>query len=274
MMVSAVTGERVVEEGYQSTPSRQFIYQMHMASYKFVSSLCEGKNVLDFGCGSGYGSSYLADHAKSIIGVDVDEEAVKQAKSKYKNTKLNFMAINPDEEVPIASSTFDLVISFQVIEHVFNEKLYVQEARRLLKDGGKFIVITPDRKHRLIGLQNPWNRWHVREYSNATLSTAVGASFQIEKMLFMTSGGKYLENELRRYKINKYALLPFTLPGIPYIVRKKLLSAVHSIADVVSRIVKEEKSVEKLDPISADCIDFVEDDTYSLNLVCVAEKSN
>lgn len=67
-------------------------------------------------------------------------------------------------KLPVDSDSFDVVISFQVIEHVEDDKNFVSEAKRVLKPGGRLIITTPNRIYRLKPGEKPWNRFHVREY--------------------------------------------------------------------------------------------------------------
>lgn len=223
------SGERVIEDAYRNSLGGYVIYLMHMASYRFARSYCAGCRVLDLGCGSGYGAASLADTANSIVAVDVSAEAVAFASARYQAPNLSFHRIDAEEPLPFANQEFDVVLSFQVIEHVVDEATYLREARRVLKPGGVMIIVTPDRALRLLPLQKPWNRWHVREYSSAALQRIVAPWFRIESMLRMGAADEIAHVETRRYRWAKWALLPVTLPFIPEPVRRWALDAVHRL---------------------------------------------
>src|SRR3546814_10011371 len=72
----APTGERVIEDAYHRSTGAYVIYIMHAASYSFAMKFCEGKRVIDLGCGSGYGSARIAGNAAHVEGVDISEEEV------------------------------------------------------------------------------------------------------------------------------------------------------------------------------------------------------
>jgi SAM-dependent methyltransferase len=116
----------------------------HMARYTFAARLSRGKRVLDAGCGAGYGSAELALAASSVIGVDVAAEAVEFARANYQSANLEFAQASCTS-LPYGDGSFDLVVAFEVIEHLENWREFLQEARRVLAPGGQFIVSTPNK---------------------------------------------------------------------------------------------------------------------------------
>lgn len=94
-------------------------------------------NVLDIGTGSGHMASYFGKHAREVHSVDVVDE--RRIKNGYKYTKVN------SEVLPFEDSTFDIVISNHVIEHVTDQQKHLDEIFRVLKKGGYVYVATPSR---------------------------------------------------------------------------------------------------------------------------------
>lgn len=225
------TGERVIEDAYQSSLPAYTIYAMHAASYRFVEDLCAGKRVLDLGCGSGYGSHRIAGVAREVQGVDIAADAVAYARQKFHHPNLNFQQIVAGQPVPFADGYFDVVLSFQVIEHVHDDNGYLLEAKRLLRPGGTLVVITPDRQLRLLPGQKPWNRWHLREYSMQQLLRRLQPHFKISQALRMGAPWPVAATEIRRYRLTKWLTLPATLPFIPDAMRVAALNLVHWLAD-------------------------------------------
>lgn len=137
------TGERYIPEAFDDAEN---ISQMHLERYKFAYNYVRGKNVLDIACGEGYGSDLLSNIASNVIGVDIDNEAVGNAKNKYKKENLKFLVGGVDK-IPLEDGSVDVLVSFETIEHVnFKKQLsFLKEVDRVLKKDSLFIVSTPDK---------------------------------------------------------------------------------------------------------------------------------
>jgi len=133
------TGERVI-------PGQVDIDLMneHLARYAFAARLARGKRVLDAGCGTGYGSAELAKTAAAVLGVDVAAEAVSFAREHYRLPNLSFEQ-GSCTALPHANGCFDLVVAFEVIEHLEAWREFLFEVRRVLSASGQFIVSTPNK---------------------------------------------------------------------------------------------------------------------------------
>ncbi len=136
----------------------------HLARYAFAARLAHGKRVLDAGCGAGYGSAELARQADSVTGADLAAEAVDFARAHYRLPNLAFEQASCDR-LPHPDACFDLVVAFEVIEHLEDWREFLQEARRVLAPGGQLIVSTPNRLYytESRGVQGA-NPFHVHEF--------------------------------------------------------------------------------------------------------------
>jgi SAM-dependent methyltransferase len=136
----------------------------HMARYHFAVRLARGKRVLDAGCGAGYGSAELADVAESVTGIDIAPEAVEHARAHYALPNLVFEQASCTL-LPYGDGAFDLVVAFEVIEHLADWRAFLQEVRRVLAPAGQLIVSTPNRLYytesRGVHGANPF---HVHEF--------------------------------------------------------------------------------------------------------------
>lgn len=156
----------------------------HLARYMFAVRLAGGKRVLDAGCGAGYGAAELARVGGSVVGADVAFEAVAFAREQYQRPNLRFEQASCTA-LPHPDACFDLVVAFEVIEHLSEWREFLQEARRLLAPGGQFVVSTPNRLYytESRGDQGA-NPFHVHEFDFAEFRAELGAVFP-DVALFM-----------------------------------------------------------------------------------------
>lgn len=262
-----LTGERLIEDSYRGSIGGYVIYLLHEASYRFAVDYCKGGHVLDLGCGTGYGASFLAEYAGKIVAADVSVEAIDYAASKYKRNNVEFHVIRPDSELPFVDSSFDVVLSFQVLEHVKSDAFYLAEAARVLKKGGIMIIVTPDRAHRLLPGQRPWNRWHLREYSAKQLTRVAGERFDILNLLKMGARSDVAAIELRRYRFLKWITLLFTFPCAPETWRRAGLDFIHRVKPQ-----RHDSSVSFSPDFGVETISIAPRVDKSLNLVMVAQR--
>ncbi|MBU7036563.1 MAG: class I SAM-dependent methyltransferase [Theionarchaea archaeon] len=138
---------------------RHYITRQHITRYAFASTYVTGKKVLDIACGAGYGSSYLAGcGARMVVGVDVSESALAYACSHYTRDNLNFLQ-GDAVRLPFEDDEFDVIVSFETIEHIAQSQEYVKEMKRVLSPQGIFICSTPHVKY----TRHPV--YHVKEFS-------------------------------------------------------------------------------------------------------------
>lgn len=136
------TGERFIPN---DDIDIQLSYE-HEHRYAYISKLVAGKVVLDIASGEGYGSRTIAESAKEVIGIDIDEEAVKHAATKYAQyTNLSFKT-GSVTEIPLKDDSVDVVVSFETIEHIAEHEQMLSELKRVVKDDGLVVVSTPDKK--------------------------------------------------------------------------------------------------------------------------------
>jgi 2-polyprenyl-3-methyl-5-hydroxy-6-metoxy-1,4-benzoquinol methylase len=121
--------------------------------------IAENDNVLDVACGNGWGSAMITPVAKRVIGVDISEKSISEAKEKYKISNLSFEihnALNMD----FKDEFFDVIISMETIEHIDGEN-FLKEVYRVLHKEGLFIVSTPQN----CSGSFPLIPYHLREYT-------------------------------------------------------------------------------------------------------------
>lgn len=166
------TGERVLPG--QVNPD---LWNEHFARYAFAARLARNRRVLEVACGAGYGSYEIAQVARSVIGTDVSEEAVAYARERYQHPALRFETASATS-LPYPDGSFDLLVAFEVIEHLEDWRALLSEARRLLAAGGQFVVSTPNRLYyEETRRQSGPNPFHVHEFGYEEFRAELAAFF-------------------------------------------------------------------------------------------------
>jgi len=149
---------------------------IHLKAYEEAAQYAAGLDVLDVGCNTGYGTMHLVSAARRVVGVDVSPRAIELARQRATDGSPEFLHTDGGA-LPFGDATFDLVTSFQVLEHVPEPLEYLREIRRVLRPGGTVILTTPNATVRLYPGMQPWNRFHVREYLPAELRVLLEGEF-------------------------------------------------------------------------------------------------
>jgi SAM-dependent methyltransferase len=139
------------------------ILALHLKRYEFARGWCESADVLDAACGVGYGSAYLAEPARKVVGVDRSAEALDYARDEYARPNVQFVE-GDLLALPFPDGAFDVVCAFEAIEHLDDQRAFLSEAARVLKPDGTLLVSTPrvDRTN-----SEPENPFHRIELSRA-----------------------------------------------------------------------------------------------------------
>lgn len=166
------TGERFTPECV-----REIVYE-HWHRYGWARGLVDGKDVLDCACGEGYGSHLLAGSARSVVGVDIDKAAVDHAQQRYAaNAPGKLEYVQADAlELPFEDDRFDVVVSFETLEHLAEHDDLLAGFRRVLKPDGILLLSSPD-KRTYSDLTGYDNEFHVRELYRDELESLLGRHF-------------------------------------------------------------------------------------------------
>lgn len=248
-MATINTAERVSREA-----SDNFVFQRSLLAYHAAAQRIAG-DVLEIGTGAGYGIEVVAPHARRFVTLD-------------KHAPAPELLARPDVEFrqavvpPLAfpDGSFDCVISFQVIEHIRDDRRFVDEIHRVLRPGGRFIVTTPNAPMSLT--RNPW---HVREYTAAELRQLLGSRFARVEELGVFGNDRvsayYEKNRRGVERITRFDVLdlqhrlPRWMLQIPYdllnrLNRRRLL---HENSELTTSIRMEDYRIA---PVAEGCYDL------------------
>lgn len=179
------TGERFTPECVRE------IWYEHYHRYQFALPMARGLRVLDAACGEGYGSALLAREAASVLGLDVSADAVAHARARYGGSGVRFEQADVTALGHLTEASFDLIVSFETLEHLEAQETMLLGFRRLLAPGGVLLVSTPDKRNYsdLTGFNN---EHHVRELYRDEFEALLGRIFAqrrlyAHKLLFQSA---------------------------------------------------------------------------------------
>ena len=173
------TGERLVLEH-----SDDDLRNEHLARYALAERLAAGKRVLDAGCGTAYGSSRLSSVAASVCGLDIAGDPLRHGQESCSRVRF----VQGDcAAMPLADGSMDLVVAFEVIEHLDRWADLIREAARVLVPEGVFLVSTPNRPYYRAARRDP-NPFHVREFDYEEFCEALSSAFRVTRV--------YLQNHV------------------------------------------------------------------------------
>lgn len=146
--------------------------------YKWAGKYCLGRDVLDIPCGMGWGTSLLT-RCRSLIGMDISEEAIAEARRRYRG--LAEFRLGKMEKIDLADASLDVVCCLEGIEHVSLQagQMFLDEAYRVLRGGGLLLVSSP---HCGTG-GHSGNPYHVYEYRPDEIARLISVRFEIQEMI-------------------------------------------------------------------------------------------
>lgn len=235
-MAKIFTTEITSDTIASDNPIHQRLYKAYVVAKEYVTG-----DVLEVGCGEGRGISLLMSNARSFTAVDKIATVIDDLRKRFPAG--NFKSMNIPPLTGLEDNAYDVVFSFQVIEHIQNDALFLKEIHRVLKPGGKAILTTPNRRMSLS--RNPW---HVREYLPDELAALAAKFFSKvemkgiggnEKVMAYHDQNRKSVNKLMRWDIFKMQWwLPAPVLRIPYEIlnrwnRNKLQSGDNALVNAI-----------------------------------------
>lgn len=210
-----------LEPSLESPPGSPW-YVVHVARYLFAQPHVEGRLTLDIACGTGYGLPILQERARRVIGVELDPRAAQEAKRNINGSPAAVIMADGCR-LPFADQTFDVITSFETIEHLEERRQFVAELRRVLKAEGVCIVSTPNANHTKPVNGKPRHPYHVHEYTPEELQAELSDYFGEVQMLGQALDARFIippfwdeqEELAKNPRMRKHILLWRALNKVP-----------------------------------------------------------
>ena len=258
-MAKIYTTEITSEQIPSDNPIHQRLFKAYVVGTPYVKG-----DVLEVGCGEGRGIDVLMKNATSFTAVDKIKPVIDGLQKKYPSAR--FMSMNIPPLTGLADNAYDVVVSFQVIEHIEDDRKFLQEIHRVLKPGGTALLTTPNR--RLSLTRNPW---HVREYLPEELEALARGIFARAEIKGITGNNKvmtyYEENRKAVKRITRWDILnlqhrvPARILRIPYeILNRWNRNKLQSAGSALVRSIRHEDYL------------LTDDATSALDLFLIAQK--
>lgn len=147
---------------------------------RFASELPGPLRVLDVGCGNGYLAGQFAAQGHAAVGIDLSEQGVNIARKAFPKARFEVLGTSDHMLDDLKEAPFDLIVSTEVIEHLYSPRPFVDGCLRALRPGGRLILTTPYHgylKNLVLSLAGKWDRhadplWdggHIKLWSRASL---------------------------------------------------------------------------------------------------------
>jgi SAM-dependent methyltransferase len=147
-------------------------FEQHFKVYKFARQFAARRNVLDVGCGTGYGTAHLAEVAATAIGIDIDPSTINYCRKRY--PLVHFEVMDAHDLGGFPDSSFDLIVSTENFEHLTDQAKNLRELRRVLVVGGICFLASPNSEMTIGCRPNPY---HHQENSFSELLALLTAEF-------------------------------------------------------------------------------------------------
>ena len=234
-----------------------------LSAYVFAEKYING-DVLELGCGEGRGIDIILKKSKSFTAIDKISEVTERLSIKYPKEK--FISSSFPPLINIEDNSFDTIVTFQVIEHINNDNLFVEEIYRILRPGGKALISTPN-----IEMTLTRNPWHIREYTSRQLQDLTSKFFNKITMKGIAGNDKikkyYEENKKSVSKFKRLDILNLEkhLPNFLYKIPYEFLNRINR-----NKLEADDKSL--VSSISTNDYLLEDDNPRNLDLFLILEK--
>jgi radical SAM superfamily enzyme YgiQ (UPF0313 family)/glycosyltransferase involved in cell wall biosynthesis/2-polyprenyl-3-methyl-5-hydroxy-6-metoxy-1,4-benzoquinol methylase len=229
---------------YVPEPNRNidFCGMAHESRYTWVLKTWDltNNNILDFGCGSGYGVHMLSQKANLVHGLDYSRNAIEFARDKYSSDNTSYFVVDASSKDVfkyLQERTYDFIISFDVIEHIEFYYEYLSNISKLIREDGILIIGSPNKLQTLNWNRN-WNPYHHQEFTPRQLYNILSLFF--EEVILVSQD--FYEQTKREYaRLSNYGT-------------DKLLPSINlEMSDIEFRVAPPESIIEEAFGLVAIC---------------------
>jgi SAM-dependent methyltransferase len=239
-------------------PLHQRLLKAYIAAVPFIKG-----DLLELGCGEGRGIDWIAPKATSYSAIDKIEPVINKLMSKYPQHKLIAGHFPP---FPYPDGSFDTIVSFQVIEHIKDDQLFLKEIHRILKPGGTALITTPN-----ILMTLSRNPWHIREYTAAQLIARSKQYFDQVKMMGIAGNEKVMEY-YQQNKVSVHKIMRFDVLNLQYRLPASLLRLPYEWMNRLNRNSLHKAGGSLVGAIGHEDYYLNENDAQNLDLFCILQK--
>lgn len=234
-------------------PSEHVIYNRCLFAYEAAATIVGG-SIIELGSGEGYGIRVLSPKSSHYLAIDkFDTELPDDSKVEFRKMMLPSLK-------GIADNTFDYAVTFQVIEHIKDDKTFIAEIHRVLKPGGKLLATTPNRKMSLT--RNPW---HIREYTADELKAMMQKVFSRVEMKGVYGKEKVMEYH-EQNKASVKRITRFDLLNLQYLLPRQILQIPYDLMNRLNRrrLMDDNNSLVKEVTTADFYLDMAQDNCFDL----------
>lgn len=238
------------------------IHQRLLQAYYLAKPYIKGK-LLELGCGEGRGIDVIAPLAEQYTAIDKIDPVIQKLKLKYPSYRFESDHFPP---FPFPDNSFDSIVTFQVIEHIQDDELFVKEIHRILRPGGTALITTPNIRMTLT--RNPW---HIREYTADELTTLCRKYFEQVTMKGVAGNEKVMEYyERNKASVKKYTR--FDVLNLQYRLPAALLRIPYDLLNRLNRDGLQKEGDELVSSIQHEDYLLMDQDERNLDLFVVLKK--
>ncbi len=252
---------QTAERNSGTEASDNVIHHRHLIAYNEAAKQVSG-TVLEIGSGEGYGIRILSPLASSYLAFDKHPTPIDP---KFTNVKFYQAHIPPLTD--ILDNSVDFVVTFQVIEHIKNDRFFLEEIKRVLKPGGTLILTTPNIKMSLT--RNPW---HVREYDPPRMKSLMLSLFSNTQFLGVYGNEKVIKyHEENRKSVRKFTR--WDILNMQYWLPRWMLQIPYDLANRMNRNKLHKSNTGLVAEVTTSDFFLEEVSDLCFDFFCVAVKS-